>query len=98
MARCCGRDRYARFPERQRTREREISRTPGAIVANDDRSFVERSWTRNELPELIERKPGLGNERGAAPVGDQSIRVGDEIDAAARSRIWIPRKHEAVFL
>ena len=50
------------------------------------------------MPELIERKPGLGNEGRATPVRDQPIRVCDEIDASTRPSIWIARKDEAVFL
>jgi len=39
--------------------------------------------------ELVKRKPGLGNERRAAPVRDQAIRIGEEIDASTRPCIWI---------
>src|SRR5262249_60691576 len=49
-------------------------------------------------PELIKCEPSLGNERRTAPVRDQAIRVGDEINAATRPRIWIACKDKAVFL
>ena len=53
---------------------------------------------RRKRLELVKRKPGLGNERRAAPVRDQAIRVGDEINAATWPRIRIACKDKAVFL
>ena len=49
MAGCCGRDRYARFPKRQRTWERAKSKMPEAIVANDDHIFL-REVSSRRLP------------------------------------------------
>src|ERR1700746_148984 len=45
----------------------------------------------------LKRKPGFGNKRGTAPVRDQASRVGNGIDAAAQSRVWIPGKDKTVF-
>jgi len=45
----------------------------------------------------LKRKPGFGNKRCTAPVRDQASRVGNGIDTAARSRVWIPGKDKTVF-
>src|SRR4051795_7726619 len=37
----------------------------------------------------LERKPGLGDERRAAPVRDKASRVGNRIDTATQPRVWI---------
>src|ERR1700752_1649734 len=76
--------------------EQEGSRLPVLTPKADTRRVTRQSIGKRL--ELIERKPGLGNEPRAAPVRDQAIRVGDEIDEATRPRIWIACKAEAVFL
>src|SRR6516225_11633737 len=60
------------------------------------------SWTgllkHSPIKNLVKRKPDFGDERRAAPVRDQAIRVGNEINAPTWPGIWIAREDKAVFL
>ena len=48
----------------------------------------------NEL--YLKRKPGLGDERCAAPVRDKASRIGNGIDTATQPRVWISGEDETV--
>src|SRR3974390_2002783 len=56
-----------------------------------------RTSARRKQADRLKRKPDLGNNRCTAPVRDQATRVGNEINAATRPRVWIPGKDKAVF-
>src|SRR5258707_5505459 len=49
-----------------------------------------------ELSSLMECEPSLGNDRCTTPIRDQASRVGNEINAATRPRVWIAGKDKAV--
>ena len=45
---------------------------------------------------LVQCKPGLGDERCAAPARDQAVGIGNRIDAATRLRVGIAGEDKAV--